>query len=443
MSKKIILSCVLIATATTSTFAQAFNKPKMDSLMNAISSNNKGMGSVAIMKGGKILYTRAIGYKDISGDNKLAADYATKYRIGSISKVFTSVIIFQLIEEHKLTLDTKLSVFYPKVPNAKLITVSDLLSHRSGIYNFTNNSEYLLWNATPHTREQMLDIIIKGGSVFKPGTKADYSNSNFVLLGYIIEKLTGHTYKEELATRITTKIGLNNTYFGSKADPAKNEAHSYVMNTKWEQESETDMSIPGGAGAIVSTPSDLDLFITSLFEGKLLSKKSLDEMTTIKDGYGRGIFQIPFGSKKGYGHTGGIDGFSSSLGYFPDDSLAVAYIGNGQVMPVNDIMIGALSIYYNVPYKVPTFKTFDVAEATLKQYAGVYTSAQLPLKITITLKGKTLYAQATGQNEFPLDAANETTFEFAQAGIVMVFNAATNSMQLKQGGGAYDFTKGK
>lgn len=442
MLKKIALSAFFISSVATTVSAQSFNKAKMDSLMNAISSHNKGMGSLALMKGGKIVYTRAIGFRDINGDNKTAADYATKYRIGSICKMFTATMIFQLVEEHKLALDTKLSTFYPKVPNAKLITISDMLSHRSGIFNFTNNSEYMLWNATPHTHEQMLDIIIKGGSSFKPGTKADYSNANYVLLGYIIEKITGHTYKEELEKRITSKAGLVNTYYGGKTEPAKNEAYSYSLNgDKWTKETETDMSIPGGAGAIVSTPADLDLFITSLFTGKLISKKSLDEMTTIKDHYGRGIFEIPFDTRKGYGHTGGIDGFSSSLGYFPNDSLAIAYINNGQVMPTNDIMIGALCIYYNMPYKIPEFKTAEVAEATLKNYTGVYSSAQMPLKITVSLKGKILYAQATGQGAFPLDAIDDTTFEFSQAGITMIFDGEKHTMQLKQGGGVYNFNK--
>jgi D-alanyl-D-alanine carboxypeptidase len=444
MVKKAAFSALLIASSISFASAQQFNKAKMDSLMNAIATNNQGMGSLALMKNGKIVYTRAIGYRNIEGDNKTAADYATKYRIGSISKMFTATMIFQLIDEHKLALDTKLSTFYPKVPNAKLITISDMLSHRSGIFNFTNNSEYMLWNATPHTHEQMLDIIIKGGSSFKPGAKADYSNANYVLLGYIIEKITGHTYKEELEKRIASKAGLANTYYGGKTEPAKNEAYSYSLTgDKWEKATETDMSIPGGAGAVLSTPSDLDLFITSLFTGKLISKKSLDEMLTIKDHYGRGIFEIPFGSKKGYGHTGGIDGFSSSLGYFPADSLAIAYISNGQVMTTNDIMIGALSIYFNEPYKVPDFKSVDVPENVLKSYTGVYSSPTLPLKITITMNGKKLQAQATGQSSLLLTATSETTFEFTAAGIVMIFNAEKNTMELRQGGGVYDFTKDK
>lgn len=439
---KSILSFAICLSAGTVT-AQSFNKAKMDSFFTAIESNNKGMGSIALSKNGRLLYTKAIGNSYINGDTKIHADYATKYRIGSITKMFTATIIFQLIEEGKLTLKTPLDKYFPKVPNAKKITVGNLLNHRSGIHNFTNDSEYLLWNTKPHTQAEMLAIIVKGGSDFVPGSKAEYSNSNFVLLGYIVEKITGHSYKDELQKRIASKIGLTNTYYGGKISSGNHEAYSYTMASAWEQESETDMSIPGGAGAILSTPADLDMFIDALFTGKLVKKESLELMKTQTDRYGMGLFQVPLGSKKGYGHTGGIDGFSSSLTYFPDDSLAIAYCNNGAVMATNDIMIGALSIYFNKPYDIPTFKTVALSAATLNSYAGVYSSAQMPLKITVTVKGNLLYAQATGQGEFPLEAIDETNFQFTQAGIKMSFDATKNEMTLKQGGGSYNFTKGK
>lgn len=415
----------------------------MDSLFMAIESNNKGMGSIALSKNGRLVYAKSIGYSYINGDKKTHADYATKYRIGSISKMFTSVMIFQLIEEGKLTLKTPLDKYFPKVPNAKKITIGNLLDHRSGIHNFTSDSEYLLWHTRPHTQAEMVNIIIKGGSDFTPGSKADYSNSNFVLLGYIIEKVTGHTYKEELQKRIAAKIGLTNTVYGGKTDADKNEAYSYTSTTGWEQEPETDMSIPGGAGAILSTPTELNMFIDALFTGKLVKKESLEQMKNQIDHYGMGMFQVPFGSKKGYGHTGGIDGFTSSLGYFPDDSLAIAYCNNGAVMSTNDIMVAALNIYFNKPYEIPTFKTIAVPLTDLNSYAGVYSSAQMPLKITVNVKDTTLYAQATGQGEFPLEAIDNTNFQFTAAGIKMNFDAAKNEMTLKQGGGTYNFKKAK
>lgn len=441
MIRKIVLSLLLPGFISIAANAQPFNKAKMDSLLTAINTHEQGMGSLAISSKGQATYARAIGYAEYSDTKKQAANTETKYRIGSITKMFTATMIFQLVEEQKLTLTTTLDKFYPKVKNANKITIGHLLGHRSGIHSFTEDSEYLLWHTKPHTQAEMVDIIVKGGSDFEPDSKANYSNSNYVLLGYIIEKLTKQTYAQALQQRVIAKAGLKNTYVGTKTDPAKNEAYSYSMEEKWEQEAETDMSIPGGAGAILSTPSDLTIFITALFNGKLISKTSLDQMTTVKDGYGMGIFQMPFGAKKCYGHTGGIDGFSSNLVYFPADSVAFAYCNNGQVMTTNDILIGVLSIYFNKPYQVPDFKVVAVPENILQSYVGTYASAAMPLKITVTLKGKNLFAQATGQGEFPLSARNETTFEFTQAGIVMTFDATKKEMILKQGGGSYNFKK--
>lgn len=200
------------------------------------------------------------------------------------------------------------------------------------------------------------------------------------------------------------------------------------------------MSIPGAAGAIVSTPADLTKFIESLFSLKLVSNSSLKQMKTMTDGFGMGMFQIPFYEKSAYGHNGGIDGFASTLAYFPEDSLALAYCTNGQVYPMNNILIGVLSIYFNKPYSIPTFslKTED-----LDKYLGVYSSTQIPLKITITKNAATLFAQATGQPSFPLDPTEKDKFKFDPAGIIMEFNPDKNELTLKQGGENVLFSKEK
>jgi CubicO group peptidase (beta-lactamase class C family) len=168
-------------------------------------------------------------------------------------------------------------------------------------------------------------------------------------------------------------------------------------------------------------------------------------MKTITDGYGMGMFQIPFHTKSAYGHNGGIDGFASTLAYFPEDSLTVAYCANGQVYPMNDILIGVLSIYFNMPYFIPTFNASPITLKTedLDKYLGVYSSTQIPLKITITKKNTTLISQATGQSSFPLEATEKDKFKFDPAGIEVEFNPDKNEMTLKQGGETVLFTKEK
>jgi D-alanyl-D-alanine carboxypeptidase len=337
--------------------SQNLNKPKLDSLFNVLSEKNKAMGSVALSKNGKIIYSRAIGYSLISDKEKAFATTNTKYRIGSITKIFTAVMIFQLVEEGKIKLETTLNNYFPKIPNADKITIGNLLNHRSGLYNFTNDSLFGTRFEKSITRDEMLDMISKFKVDFQPNEKAAYSNTNYVLLGYIIENICGKSYKEILDERIVSKIGLANTYYGGKTNVKNSESYSYNFeNGKWKQHWETDMSIPGGAGGIISNPIDLTKFMDALFSGKLVSEKSLTLMKTVTDGYGMGIFQMPFYEKKTFGFSGQIDGFSSMLSYFPEDNLSVAYISNGEVSQMmNDILIGVLLIYFNKKYSIPKF----------------------------------------------------------------------------------------
>jgi CubicO group peptidase (beta-lactamase class C family) len=432
------LFTIILACGTLYAPAQDINKPKLDSLLNAVALKHEGMGSLAIAYNGQLVYQKAIGYANIINGRDEPASIHTKYRIGSISKMFTAVMIFQLIEENKLQLNTKLSAFFPKLPDASKITISMMLGHRSGLHNFTNDSAYLTYYTKPHTEADMLAIIGAAHPDFEPDTKASYSNTNFVLLGYIIEKLDGKTYPEVLKRRIIAKIGLNETYYGRKMNKQAGEAASYqYTNNTWVQQPETDMSIPGGAGGIVSTPSDLVKFIDALFAGRLISAEHLAMMKTIRDGYGMAMFRIPFYDKISYGHTGGIDGFSSVLGYFPDEKMAFAYCGNGVVYSVNNILIGVLSIYFDKPYTIPPFKTSPAKE--LAPLLGNYSNMQLPLKITVTNSNGVLTAQATGQSAFELEAIGNNKFKYEPAGILMEFDPDDHSFLLKQGGGTYKF----
>jgi CubicO group peptidase (beta-lactamase class C family) len=440
----VIIAALLLA-CTSQILAQApLNTARLDSLISALEANNKAMGSITIRKNGQVLYSRGFGFAKVS--EKLKSTTETKYRIGSISKMFTSVMIQQLVEEKKLKLTTPLASFFPKLPNARKITVADLLTHHSGLHNFTNDSSYETWMEQPKSEEEMLALIAGQKPDFKPGERGEYSNTNFVLLGYIIERVTKASYADELKRRIVQKIGLKNTYYGSKIDPRRNEAASYQYKAAaWTEQPETDMSIPGGAGAIISTTDDLTQFIEALFNHRLLSDASLKTMTTLRDNYGMGIFQMPFYEKKAYGHTGGIDGFVSSLGYFPSDSLAIALTSNGANYSMNNVLIGLLSIYFDKPYKIPSFTTVALSPEALSHYEGVYSSKEMPLEITIAKDGDHLTAQATGQSSFPLEAASETEFQFEPAGIVIEFKKGADGVisqfVIKQGGGETLFSK--
>src|SRR5262249_7932733 len=174
----------------------------------------------------------------------------------------------------------------------------------------------------------MLALIVKGMPDFEPDTKHSYSNSGYYLLGLIIEKLTGKPYGEALKERITSKIGLKDTYTATgNIDVKKNEALTYIHRGggEWKQGTETHPSILFSAGAIVSTPNDLAKFIQALFDLKLISQKSFNQMKTIRDGDGLGMEPFPFAGKTFYGHAGGADNYGAWLAYLPEEKLVVVY----------------------------------------------------------------------------------------------------------------------
>src|SRR5215204_966056 len=272
--------------------AQTLDKAKLDQFFDRLAEKNKAMGSLTIAKDDKILYTRSIGYSQVNGTEKKPLTVANRFRIGSITKMFTAAMILQLVEAGKLKLTDTLDKFFPQIPNAKKITIVQILGHRSGIPNVRRdqNSQGNV-NTTPIAKDEILALIAKATPDFEPDAKHSYSNSGYFLLGLILEKLTGKPYGEALKERITSKIGLKDTYTATGSlDVNKNESLTYMnLVGDWKQVPETHPSILFGGGAIVSTANDLARFIQALFGGKIVSKESLDQMKTIRDGEGLGM----------------------------------------------------------------------------------------------------------------------------------------------------------
>ncbi|HKX85308.1 MAG TPA: serine hydrolase domain-containing protein [Flavobacterium sp.] len=437
MKAKIIISTIGLISQLG--FSQNIDKQKLDAYFGNLESNNKFMGSVAVSQNGTLLYTKSVGFTDVEKATK--PNENSKYRIGSISKMFTSVLILKATEENKLSLNQTIDKFFPEIANANKITITNLLSHRSGIHNFTSDETYLTWNTKPKTREEIVTLITKGGSDFEPDTKSSYSNSNFVLLTVILEKVYNKPYAKLLETKIVQPLGLKNTFFGGAINAKNNEANSYDFENKWNKETETDMSIPLGAGAVVSTPSDLTKFSEALFNGKLISAQSLEQMKTLKEKYGLGLYTMPFKEKTGFGHSGSIDGFKSFLTYFPNDKIAVAITSNGENYNSNDIAITLTKAAYKENFEVPEFKIYKVASKDLDQYLGTYSSPEMPLKMTITKDGNTLIGQGTGQPSFPLDATNKHEFKFDKIGLVLKFNPESKTLLIIQRGKELNFTR--
>jgi len=433
MKTSFFLILVLIFNGLSAQFDDDF----ADAYFDVLEQNDKFNGSVAIAKDGKIIYKRSIGYSDF--ENQKKNDSETIFRIGSISKVFTAAMIMKAVEEGKINLNQAIDKYFPTVKNADKITVEMLLSHRSGIFNITADPTYLSWNTEAKTEKELIKMISDYDSDFEPDSRFEYSNSNYILLSFILEKIYKKSYSKILDELIIKPLDLKHTVFENKINPSKNEAFSYKYNGNWIKSPITDMSIPLGAGGISSTPTDLILFAEALFDGKIVSKESLEKMETMKDGYGFGLFKIPFYDKTAFGHNGGIDNFSSSLAFFPNEKIVFSMVSNGSNFNENDISIAMLNLAFGNEIKLPVIKKSE--GEVVPGYTGSFSNGQIGMTIEITENEGKYFAQASGQSAFPLEKISETEFRFDLAGIVILFNTDLKSFTLQQGGGEFIFVK--
>lgn len=419
-------------------FAQQINAHKIDSFLTYIEQQNRDIGSVSIFQNGKEIYNRHFGQFDSTTFNK-----NTKYYIGSISKLFTATLIFKLIEQGKLDLNDKLSNFFPKIPNAKKITIKNLLEHSSGLGDYVAKEENLYWLRKKRTEPEILNLIKKQGTLFQPGDSVAYSNSGYYLLEKIVENKFNNKYNKIIKKQITNPLHLTN--IKSVLDHPTNVFHSYkYRNENWKKIQEFDFTNVVGVGDLVATPRALNQFIIALFHNKIISKESIEKMRPKKGKlFGKGMMLIPFYQHLSYGHGGDTFGSHSVVAYNPENHLAIAYIINGERYPINNLAIGMLSIIYNKDFKFPIFTNIKLKPERLDQYIGTYSSPKLPIKINIKRKGDELFGQGTGQPSFPLTPLDSNTFRFMKAGVKIIFHTKTHSMTFKQGNITAEMKKDK
>ena len=430
---RLILSLLFLG-FNISMFAQNFNAQQVDAYLEYLNKENRFMGSVALLQNNKVIYTKAVGYQNLSLQKN--ATPKSTYHIGSISKTFTATLILKAIEEGKLTLQTPLSQYYAQIPNAEKITIGHLLNHSSGIFNFTDAADYQKIYYKAQSKTTLLDFIQKLGTSFEPGTQHGYSNANYLLLSYILEDIYAQSYAMILEQKITNPLKLKSTYLGNKKD--KQKTNSYLFMNKWIISPKTHYSVPLGAGAIVSTPKDLVLFGTALLQGKILKPETLALMLDFKEAYGLGIFQL---SPEAVGHTGGIDGYQSILVIYEKGDKALAIISNGMNYNIESIVLALESALEGNTIALPDFSKVELSKEALQAYVGVYHSEEFPLDITITEVDGILYGQATGQGAFPLEATSKTVFVFNAAGIKLTFDLQAKTMLLQQAGQEFLFEK--
>jgi len=385
--------------------------PKLDTLVSAYTKLYKFNGVVFVARNGKVLLQKGYGYKDFA--NKKWNDPKGVFQLGSITKQFTSTVILQLQEQGKLGVQDKLSKYLPDFPNGNKITIENLLTHTSGIYNYTNDNKFLNNESLKHVDMSRIIELMKSRPVeFQPGTKFQYSNSNYILLGYIIQKVTGKPYEEVVRQTIFTPLQMTHSGFDFKNLKDTNRTVGYLALDKTVQllAPVVDSSASYAAGALYSSVEDMYKWDRSLYTNKIISKASLEKAYTPKlSKYGYGWIIDSVKGKRIIQHNGGIFGFTADFVRVPEDDVCIIILSN-KSENLTPITKALTNILYDLPYEIPEEKkSVQLSEEDLKQYVGEYWVSN-DYKVNITLEGGQLKGQITGQPKVDLFAQRKDLF---------------------------------
>lgn len=339
---------------------------KLEKLLGAYAEYGKFNGSVLVAEKGKVIYKKGFGLADMEWNIPNQPD--TKHRLGSITKQFTAMLIMQLFEQGKLKLDVPISTYLPDYPkkSGDIITIHHLLTHTSGIPNMTSFPGFLKdVSRNAYTPEELVKMSSDSALQFEPGKTFAYSNSGYLLLGYIIEKVTGKTYEQVLRENILTPLKMNNTGYDHHETVLKNRARGYEKNGRhYVNAGFIDMSVPHAAGAMYSTVEDLYLWDQTLYGDRLLRKENMDLMFTkhipsggSQYGYGWGIGDLPLGNTtervETVGHGGGINGFNTQITRITRDKSLIVLLNNTGGAPLNEMTSAIAAVLYDKSFDLP------------------------------------------------------------------------------------------
>ena len=401
-----LLPLALIATACAQDKAAELN-----ALVQDYAGRNQFMGSVLLAQNGQVVLSQGYGFANL--EEKIPNTPTTKFRLGSLTKQFTAACILLLEERGKLKVSDPVKTHLPDAPASwDGVTLFHLLTHTSGIPNYTDSPDYRALQAVSTTPEKLVARFRDRPLEFAPGEKFKYSNSGYVLLGYLIERVSGQSYADFVRENVFAPLGMNDSGYDSASPAITQRAAGYTPGPNGPRPAAyIDMSGPFAAGGLYSTTEDLLRWEQALFGGKLLRPESFEKMTTANKGsYAMGISRVTIPGETTFRHSGAVNGFYTSMVYAPVDQLTVIVLAN-QEGNTPDAIVGKLAMIAR-GMKVPLLsdrKSVAVSPRILADYVGTY-ELNPTFSIVVTLEGDTLAAQGTGQPKIPLVAASETVF---------------------------------
>lgn len=379
---------------------------KADELLTAYTDQKKFSGNVLIAQKGKILFEKAYGYEDVAANKP--ASLNTEFRIGSLTKMFTSTLVLQLVQEGKISLSDPLSKFIPSFENGDQVQISHLLSHTSGIKGHTESP-------APTTLEESVTRFRSKELAFQPGSRFEYNNFNFVLLSYIAQKVTGTSYPELLKSRVFDKAGMKNSGLDTRDRKSNVKAFGYVTNpatVKWEVADGGDVALASGAGAMYSTVNDLYKWSSAIHNSIVLPDSLFAKaFQPVQGNYGLGWIVKRENGRLQIGHTGSIPGYLANFMHFPVEDITIIMLTNYQDADGNRLSKDLTSVVFGDPYKIPVQKKEIVLSAeVLNRYAGEYQLSN-GFGIEVSVEGNKIFALAKG-DEYKMELTAESEKKF-------------------------------
>ena len=451
--RSIALSLGAFLCAFSSANAQTKLARTIDSLArDFIAKNGAPAVSISVVRNGDTIVMNGWGKADL--ENNVPANAATVYRIGSITKQFTSSTVMQLVQAGQVSLDSTIGHYLPTLPAAwQPVTIRQLLNHTSGIPSYTDvGARWERRWGEEMSPDTIVAITASDTMWFAPGTKWRYDNTGYVVLGMLIEKVTGHKWGDEIAARLTKPLGLTSTYncLAGPIIPRRARGYQPAEGGGWENATYLAMTQPFAAGAMCSTVRDLARWDAALAGGKVVSPASYALMTTPEGAAARGELAYGFGLGRDTlaGHTvithgGGIPGFISANVWFPDAKMSITVLTNSGAARADLLMKQIARAAFGVPLVQPA-KSVPLAAGERAKYVGVY-ALQLPNgpeDFTIAQSDSGLTAQLAGQAAIALQYLGSDTFGASfDPNLRIVFtleNGRATKLTLKQGGRSFD-----
>ncbi|TVR83860.1 MAG: class A beta-lactamase-related serine hydrolase [Saprospirales bacterium] len=419
------------------------NLNRLDSFLNVLESKEQLMGTVTISGQGELLYEWAGGTAWHNGLEVRDNSVQSVMSIGSASKMFTAVLTMQMVEEGKLELDQRLDYFFPQIDGADQIKLRHLLQHQSGLFNFTSDTGMLYKMHLEISRDDMVQTFSNYRLMFEPGSQINYSNTNYVLLSYILEEVSGLSFDQLISENILERAGLKSTYFTKRGIPSDQLTNSFIKTANdWvTMLPEIKLGTTMGAGGVVSTGRDMIAFMDALFAGDLISCVSLDEMLQFENGFGKGILQLPFSDDIGFGHYGQLDEYYSFIAHFPSRGLTLSILLNGLDLGFENTINSMLKLMMEEDQQLPDYTSTLIQGDDLRALTGDFFSGESGMEFNISIEsGKLIISNGKESKTYMIqigdllfkDWQNELEFIFELNG-----SGEANRLKISNSGGVF------